>query len=200
MRTCVLVLLTAGLVIILQVLSSVSWGPEWDVFKFGYRCAIVLLLGQAMYSVRLYPFIPYTTTAHTYYMLRSAFTTLLVSDRLFAAILMEVRPPPSISITSRKLIVEPRHSGEAQRGVRGKSWPGLVGAGFPADALLQQRHRGLAFTFYDGLPRASEPRPHGSVYARDHLRSRRNIRGEINLATHCIVPKIDYTTKKLLLL
>ena len=120
-RACVLVLLTAGLVIILQVLSSVSWewGPEWDVFKFGYGCAIVLLLGQAMYSVRLNPFIPYTTTAHTYYLLLSAFTTLLVFGRLFAAILMEVRPPlPSISITSRKLIVEPRHSGEAQRGVR----------------------------------------------------------------------------------
>ena len=156
-RACVLVLLTAGLVIILQVLSSVSWewGSEWDVFKFGYGCAIVLLLGQAMYSVRLYPFIPYTITAHTYCLLRSAFTTLLVSDRLFAAILMEVRPPHQYrSLHANRLsngaIVVRRNVGYAD-GPQ-PTWQKLarlvVGAGFPAVTLYYNNDIGASLLLF----------------------------------------------------
>lgn len=78
------------------------------------KCAYASLT-EMTFSVRLYLFIPYTTTAYTY-LLRSAFTTLLVFGRLFTATLIEVRPFIKINPYGNCLL---NHlSAEAQPGVR----------------------------------------------------------------------------------
>jgi hypothetical protein len=93
-----LTLLTLGL----GIGHIVSWEL---LFNFIWGSLLMLPLTEMTFSVRLYLFIPYTTTAYTY-LLRSAFTTLLVFGRFFTATLMEVRPFTKIN-PLRKLFVEP---------------------------------------------------------------------------------------------
>jgi hypothetical protein len=106
----------AGFLTLLTLGLGIGHIVSWELlFNFILGSVLMLPLTEMTFSVRLYLFIPYTTTAYTY-LLRSAFTTLLVFGRLFTATLIEVRPFIKINPYGNCLL---NHlSAEAQPGVR----------------------------------------------------------------------------------